>query len=493
MRWPIRNQIMIPLVAVAIASLTAVAIVNAVLAERRTCDQVEQQLRQVIGVLTTSSFPLTNKVLGQMRDLSSAEFVLIDTHETTEASTLPSGEPLPNVPLTTRLQDVQLGPSSKVGDRWYFHTRIELPLGSETERTGVLHVLFPQDEYRRAWRQAFVPSFIVGAATSLVLAAVAWALARRMGRAIARLREEVVRIARGDFRGVELPSIDDEIRDLSAAVNRTAEMLADYEQQVRHSEQMRTLNVLGASIAHQLRNAVTGCRMALDLHTADYAAGSPRGPHESSECLDVAKRQLQLMETQLQRFLRIGKRPTELVKRDLDLGDLVEGLLPLVRPAAQHAGVALDCRIASQQLSVSGDEEALSHVVLNLLLNAVEAAQQSGIERPGQSRVCVEVGRAERDIVELVVSDTGAGPSDAVAATLFEPFVTSKAEGAGLGLAVAKEVVAAHAGTISWSRENGMTRFRVRLPLAADTNEQPNAHEPGKFDGHKKREEHTLI
>ena len=66
MRWPIRNQIMFPLLAVAIVSLTAVAAINAVLAERRTCTRVEQQLRQVIGVLTTSSFPLTNSVLRQM-------------------------------------------------------------------------------------------------------------------------------------------------------------------------------------------------------------------------------------------------------------------------------------------------------------------------------------------------------------------------------------------------------------------------------------------
>ena len=366
---------------------------------------------------------------------------------------------MPEQAVTMRIQDVHLGPSAEVGGRWYFHTPVKLPVGSAAGRNGVLHVLFPQDEYRRAWRQAFVPSFIVGAVTLLVLAAVAWALANRMGRAIARLREEVMRIARGDFREVKLPSIDDEIRDLSAAVNRTAEMLAEYEQQVRRSEQMRTLTMLGASLAHQLRNAVTGCRMALDLHSADCRA-SDRG-----ECLDVAQRQLRLMESQLQRFLRIGNRPTELVKRDVDLGDLVEELLPLVRPAAQHAGVALDCRISRQHPSVSGDQEALSQVVLNLLLNAVEAAQQDGIDRPGQSRVCVEVDTTANDDAEIVISDSGAGPAESVAASLFEPFVTSKTEGAGLGLAVAKDVVEAHGGSIGWNREQGMTRFCVEIPL----------------------------
>jgi signal transduction histidine kinase len=366
---------------------------------------------------------------------------------------------LPEQPATTSVEGVHLGPSVEVGDRWYFHTLVKLPVGSAAARTGELHVLFPQDEYRKAWRQAFVPAFVVGTATCVVLGLVAYALSNRMGRAIGRLREEVMRIARGDFRGVAMTSIDDEIRDLSAAVNRTAEMLAEYEQQVRRSEQMRTLTVLGASIAHQLRNAVTGCRMALDLHVAENGSG------ESAECLDVAKRQLRLMESQLQRFLRVGKQPQKLVMEVVDLGELVDELTPLVRPAAQHAGVALECRINSRPVVVRGDGEALGQVVLNLLLNAVDAAHQGALDRPGEGRVDVSIGRNSDNMADLVIADSGNGPSEAIAASLFEPFVTSKPEGAGLGLAVAKEVVAEHGGSIDWKRENGMTRFRVVIPL----------------------------
>jgi demethoxyubiquinone hydroxylase (CLK1/Coq7/Cat5 family) len=229
MRWPIRNQILLPLLAVAIVSLTAVGAINTVLTERRTREHVEQQLRQVIEVLTTSSFPLTNAVLRQMRDLSSAEYVLTDADGSVSASTLEHVEPLPEKGAASKIQDVELGPSLSLGGRWYFHTPVKLPIGSEMGRSGILHVLFPQDEYRKAWRQAFVPSFAVGAVASLLVAAVACSLANRMGRAIGRLCEEVLRIARGDFRQVPLPMIDDEIRDLSAAVNRTAGMLTEYE------------------------------------------------------------------------------------------------------------------------------------------------------------------------------------------------------------------------------------------------------------------------
>jgi nitrogen-specific signal transduction histidine kinase len=107
----------------------------------------------------------------------------------------------------------------------------------------------------------------------------------------------------------------------------------------------------------------------------------------------------------------------------------------------------------------------MSQVVINLLLNAVEAAKQNHIERTNGASVRVEIGSANSHAAEIVISDSGAGPADSVAASLFEPFVTNKPEGAGLGLAVAKEIVTAHGGSIDWSRANGFTRFRVLLPL----------------------------
>src|SRR3954462_8380724 len=95
MRWPIRNQIMFPLLAAAVVSLTAVGVINAVLAERRTCAHVAQQLRQVIGVLTTSSVPLTKSVRRQMRELADAECALVEASGQTGESTLDSQAELP--------------------------------------------------------------------------------------------------------------------------------------------------------------------------------------------------------------------------------------------------------------------------------------------------------------------------------------------------------------------------------------------------------------
>src|SRR5262249_15069797 len=151
---------------------------------------------------------------------------------------------------------------------------------------------------------------------------------------------------------------------------------------------------------------VTGCRMALDLHAAECPA------REGDECLEVAGRQLRLMESQLQRFLRIGKRPTKIDLREVEVGELVDEWLPLVRPAAQHDGVSLDCRIAAASLTIQGDAEALSQVSLNLLLNAIEAAQQnaSGSSARGSVEINVRPTDDDANTVAIEIRDSGAGP-----------------------------------------------------------------------------------
>src|SRR5439155_1665719 len=114
-----------------------------------------------------------------------------------------------------------------------------------------------------------------------------------------------------------------------------------------------------------------------------------------------------------------------------------------------------------EKATVRGDAGQIEQLLLNVIGNAVEAARPGG---------WVEVALRREDapapVVILEVSDSGPGPPPDVAAKLFEPFVTGKPEGVGLGLAVARQVAEAHGGRISWRHDGGATRFRIELPTS---------------------------
>ena len=178
--------------------------------------------------------------------------------------------------------------------------------------SGSLVVLYSQERWSAATWQAAYPALVAGAVAVLAVVVVTTLLAQRFVRPIRRLGDQTARIAQGDFTPVGVGKVDDELRDLAVSINRMTERLGQYEREVRRSEQLRTLGQLGAGMAHQLRNAATGGRMAIELHQRQCAAAA-------GEDLEVALRQLRLMESYLQRFLTLS-RPKRQVARNRAAG-----------------------------------------------------------------------------------------------------------------------------------------------------------------------------
>ena len=492
MRWPLRNQILLPMLAVVFVVLAASTTLNVYLSVARTRSRIENQIRTVAATLSAASFPPSPTVLVQMRALSGAEFVVTDRSGTMLAASDPKGLPATPPPELSNEQSFQLVQPVEIGAHRYFHSVVGLPNASGPYRNARLHIYYPESSYEDAWRQAAYPPLAVGAAGGALVFLLAALIAARVGGPLARLRGQVDGIADGDFRPLPLPARDDEIRDLAKAVNRMAEMLTLYEDKVRAAEQLRTLGQLGGGIAHQLRNSVTGCRMALDLHRRECSAGD-------CESLEVARRQLTLMEKYIQRFLARA-RGEPIVASRVELQALLERTLPLLIPSARHVGVDVQLTTPDEPVIVEGDDEDLEQLVVNLVLNAIDAAAQreasgeltsasqaSGGRKPpvdseadaAQRLTAVKPSHARRASVHvnlsvtddqramLEVADTGRGPEPRVQASMFDPLVTAKPDGAGLGLFIARDVVERHGGTIAWRRHNNMTLFVVELPKTA--------------------------
>jgi signal transduction histidine kinase len=419
----------------------------------------EENLRRVVATLTEAPFPPSESVLRLMSGLSGAEFVLLDQHGAVQASTLVLTPDALRQLQTIRGDEPSHGlggqPATLVAGRSYLGQRVTVDAREPVVRAGSLIVLYPEDLWSAVMRQAAYPALIAGAVAALAIVVVATVLAHRLVRPIRQLGDQAAAIARGDFRPMAFSRHDDEIRDLAVSINRMSEQLGHYEVQVRRHEQLRTLDRLGAGMAHQLRNAATGGRMAIELHQRECSAGA------GSESLEVALRQLQLMESYLRRFMVQG-RVQPLVAADLNLATVLEDALSLVRPACAHVGIDLEFRPPDRPLWVRGDTEALRQLVVNLTLNAVEAVGKQVSCRP---QITVALESIGPDRAAIRVFDTGPGPAAEVAESLFEPFVSGKPEGTGLGLYVARQVAEGHHGSIRWHRENNTTCFTVELPL----------------------------
>ena len=313
-----------------------------------------------------------------------------------------------------------------------------------------------------------MPLLLGAGALLLMVAATTWIVHRISGR-IRRLENQVARIAEGDFRELALPAqpAEDEVNDLARSINRMCAQLRQMSQTIRRTERTQLLAQLAAGLAHQLRNALTGARMSLQLHVkrCEAARGDPS--------INVALRQLSLTEEQVQGLLTLGK-AEERPQRPTDLAGLLHDVALLLQPTCEHSQVALAVVPGPEQAVVLADGPSLRAAVLNLALNAIEAAGPGGSVSAG-------ISPSERDWL-IQVSDTGAGPPPSLGDSLFEPFVTAKPEGVGLGLALASHVAQAHHGRMTWLRDGSWTRFRLSLPVLHPPGSESPEDEPRAGD-----------
>lgn len=455
MRWPIRLQLLLPNLAVSTVAILLLSVAIAYVNSRRAADQQQARLQQTVATLAAATFPLTDPVLEQMSGLSGAEFVVLNAAGAVRGSTLrltpAESRSLAEMPLDVDADMVTHTAALPLNGHDYLAHRVALRRSTgEPRDADSLVVLYAATRWSdAAWNAAF-PPLAIGLLSALAVAAVSLLLSRRLVRPLEHVRRHAASIASGDFRSMQLPARNDETRDLAISINDMASRLARSAEEIRRRERLATLDQLAAGMAHQMRNSATGARLAMELHR--------RCCSQDDESLRVAADQLRLMEAHVQKMLSLGSRAEP--QDDISLDQIVHEIIRLLRPRATHQHVTLDYHRPAQAVLLRGDRGALEQLVVNLVTNALDAVE---LLPAAERRVTVEVDSAADQTVRLTVRDSGPGPSAAVASQLFEPFVTDKTDGTGLGLAVARDIARAHRGDIVWSRTGGETCFLVEL------------------------------
>ncbi|HEX6904230.1 MAG TPA: ATP-binding protein [Thermoanaerobaculia bacterium] len=258
---------------------------------------------------------------------------------------------------------------------------------------------------------------------------------------------------------------------LAAEQARTRQQLEELQRELTHAGRVSALGTLSSSLAHELSQPLTAILM--NSGSANRLLNMPDPDREElREILGEIRRDGQ-------RAVEVIERLRALLRRgSLEFAPVpVEGLLKetsvLLKSDALARKVTLEFDGDAGLPAVHGDKIHLTQVLINLIINGMDAVADLPADR---RRVSVRAYAAERDSVELAVSDSGGGiPPDALQ-KIFEPFYTSKATGMGMGLSISRTIVEAHGGRI-WAEnraenraENGADRgatFRLRLPTSS--------------------------
>ncbi|MEY2429300.1 MAG: two-component system, OmpR family, sensor kinase [Verrucomicrobiota bacterium] len=295
--------------------------------------------------------------------------------------------------------------------------------------------------------------FLLGAGGGVLLFGLAggWWLSTRAIRPIRDISATAARIATGDFsQRIPAADTDSELGQLAGVLNSTfARLEAAFEQQARFT----------SDAAHELRTPVSVMlTQTQGVLTKERPAAEYRETVEA--CQRAAQRMRRLIESLLE-LARLDARQESMKRGQVDLAQTAGDCIALLGPLAAERRIAIHADLPAT--GCQGDADRLGQVITNLLTNAIHYNQEGG-----EVRV---VARQENGEATLTVSDTGPGISEAELPHLFERFWradksrTGASGRTGLGLAIAKSIVDAHAGSIEVKSEPGKgSSFVVRIP-----------------------------
>jgi PAS domain S-box-containing protein len=231
------------------------------------------------------------------------------------------------------------------------------------------------------------------------------------------------------------------------------------EKRAADAEAISAMGTLALNLAHEIRNPLNAAKLQLMLLGRDVGK-LPVAP-EAKVALDrragIVGDEIERLNRLLTEFLELA-RPRGIARAPVALAQLVDGVLSLERAAAESRGIRIEVDVPAE-LAMVGDVEKLKQVVLNLVVNAIEAMKDGG-------RLALR-GRSAGEVVELEIADSGPGIPPELLAQVFDPFFTTKEAGTGLGLSIVRKIVDQHGGDVRIDSERGKgTRAVVTVPRA---------------------------
>ncbi|MBS4057016.1 MAG: MCP four helix bundle domain-containing protein [Bacteroidales bacterium] len=257
--------------------------------------------------------------------------------------------------------------------------------------------------------------------------------------------------------GKELEELDLHINRLIGRINKANEDLKRNRELLEKTSKLAAVGKIAPVIAHEIRNPLTAIKMLI------YSMMQEPGVSEEKEVdYKIIAQEINRVEGFLQNFLKYA-RPTKPQMQQIDIVHVIRETMHLMQPKIVQNNITLTEQYEKESLQLLADPDMIRQVLMNLVLNALEAM---GIE--GQLVVATRVSENKENgnVFEISLSDTGSGIPDDIRDSLFDPFVKGKDQGVGLGLSISQRIAELHQGWISAENNAGKgSVFTIHLPI----------------------------
>jgi nitrogen fixation/metabolism regulation signal transduction histidine kinase len=358
------------------------------------------------------------------------------------------------------------------GERYTVVVGRLMPEGFDSQASSLtesLEIFSQLNRYKRLFRLVLIFFYFFFSFPIFLLSIlVSFLLTEEIIRPIVNLEEATRRVADGDFSFRILSRSADELSHLVGSFNRMVSELSHSREKLKQSEKISAWQEIAQRLAHEIKNPLTPIKLSaqriLKKYSADpgSGAGSP-GAAEFQRVLQASissiVREVDNLNDLLVEFREFARLPMPRLQ-SVHLRELVGEVTQMYRNLSTE--VLIDSSHISEDSVIRADPGQIKQVLANLIRNAVQAMPEGG-EVSIRSAV---VNKEDRRFCRIWIKDSGSGIPEEIRGRVFEPYFTSKAEGAGLGLAIVERIVFDHDGNIWFeTQEEVGTTFIIDLPL----------------------------
>jgi signal transduction histidine kinase len=458
-RLRLHHRIVLPFALVALVTTSAAAYVALSVATRTMDARVRTLLLNAASVVGRSDLALNPAILRSVQEITGAEVLTYTADGTVLATTFDINQRrdvIAAVQGADRRRVVETGATRTASIALIDCGRPCYVAFQDVEgRPGTVVALVEETAELTTASAAVTRTILYAAAVSLVvMVLVSQAVARRVTAPIQRL----VEFARGlstPGSSARAAAGEDEVGRLAAAFNDMLERLEESQRALVKSEKLGLAGLMAAQVAHDIRNPLSSIKMQTQIVRSRLRRGSDDEASLASVLHDIGQ-----VESVIRDLLELA-RPGTMTLEPSDLNEVVRDVLRQLGAQFSHRKITVTTDLAGALPLIPLDAGRFQRALINVLVNASDAMPTGGML--GVSTRTVDREQA----VEIEVADDGVGIDPAILDRVCDPFVSTKRDGIGLGLANVESVVKSHGGSISLlPRQPKGTRAIIRLPVS---------------------------